>query len=88
MAGNVILVLKAVVPESDSGRQLPTLTGSSAFWIEYLSRIIFFGEASLHRVHKVYVAHYHIERNHQDVDNRLPESFATVPPPLPVCLVF
>jgi hypothetical protein len=35
--------------------------------------MILFGEASLRRVPGEYAAHYHIERNHQGVDNRLQE---------------
>ena len=38
---------------------------------ECLNRMILFGEVSLHRVLREYVAHYHIERNHQGVGNRL-----------------
>ena len=36
-----------------------------------LSRIIFFGEQSLRRAITDFVAHYHHERNHQGLDNRL-----------------
>ena len=35
--------------------------------------MILFGEASLRRALTEYVAHYHAERNHQGVDNRLLE---------------
>jgi len=38
---------------------------------EYLSRMIFFGEDSLHRTVKEFVAHYHAERNHQSLGNRI-----------------
>ncbi len=38
---------------------------------ECLDRMILFGEASLRRVLREYVAHYHVERNHQGVGNRL-----------------
>ena len=38
---------------------------------ECLQRMIFFGEASLHRALREYVVHYHRERNHQGLDNRL-----------------
>jgi transposase InsO family protein len=37
---------------------------------ECLERMIFFGEASLHRALREYVVHYHRERNHQGLDNR------------------
>ena len=35
--------------------------------------MILFGEASLRRVLREYVTHYHAERNHQGVGNRLLE---------------
>jgi len=38
---------------------------------ECLDRMILFGEASLRRALREYVAHYHSERNHQGVGNRL-----------------
>jgi putative transposase len=38
---------------------------------ECLNRLIFFGEASLRRALREYIAHYHHERNHQGVDNAL-----------------
>ena len=40
---------------------------------EYLNRMIFFGERSLRRATREYTAHYHRERNHQGIDNRLIE---------------
>ena len=36
-----------------------------------LNRIIFFGEQSLRRAISEFVMHYHQERNHQGLDNRL-----------------
>jgi len=45
---------------------------------ECLGRMILFGEASLRRALREYVAHYHAERNHQGVGNRLLEPLATV----------
>lgn len=38
---------------------------------ERLSRIIFFGQASLRHAVKHYMAHDHLERNHQGLGNRL-----------------
>ena len=35
--------------------------------------MIFFGEKSLHRAVDAYIAHYHAERNHQGLDNRIIE---------------
>ena len=35
--------------------------------------MIFFGEAMLRRAVRSYVSHYHEERNHQGLDNRLIE---------------
>ena len=43
---------------------------------ECLDRMILFGEASLRRVLREYVSHYHTERNHQGVGNRLLEPYA------------
>jgi transposase InsO family protein len=45
---------------------------------ECLDRMILFGEASLRRALREYVAHYHTERNHQGVGNRLLAPLATV----------
>jgi hypothetical protein len=39
--------------------------------------MILFGEASLRRALTEYVAHYHSERNHQGVGNRLLEPLTT-----------
>jgi putative transposase len=41
---------------------------------ECLDRMILFGKASLRRALREYLAHYHTERNHQGVGNRLRES--------------
>ena len=38
---------------------------------ECLNRIIFIGQASLRRAVAEYVEHYHGERNHHPIDNRL-----------------
>ncbi len=40
---------------------------------ECLSRVVFFGERSLRKATREYAAHYHRERNHQGLDNRLIE---------------
>jgi putative transposase len=40
---------------------------------ECLTRMIFFGERSLRRATREYAAHYHRERNHPGIDNRLIE---------------
>jgi transposase InsO family protein len=40
---------------------------------ECMSRMIFFGERSLRKVTREYAAHYHMERNHQGLDNQLIE---------------
>ena len=45
---------------------------------ECLERMIFFGEASLRRAVVQYLAHYHRERNHQGLNNRLIELATTV----------
>ncbi len=40
---------------------------------ECLSRMIFFGEKSLRRTVNAYLEHYHAERNHQGLDNKIIE---------------
>ena len=40
---------------------------------ECLSRMIFFGERSLRKATRQFAAHYHTERNHQGLSNRLIE---------------
>lgn len=40
---------------------------------EALSRLIFFGEDSLRRAVREFLEHYHLERNHQGLDNRVIE---------------
>ena len=46
---------------------------------ECMDRMIFFGEASLCRALEAYVAHYHGERNHQGLGNRLIDTPGTHP---------
>jgi len=45
---------------------------------ECLDRMILFGEASLRRALRQYIAHYHSERNHHGVGNRLLQPLAKV----------
>ena len=45
---------------------------------ECLDRMILFGEAPLRRVLREYDSHYHTERNHQGLGNRLLKPLATV----------
>jgi putative transposase len=40
---------------------------------ECLSRMIFFGSASLQHAVQQFMVHYHSERNHQGLENRLPQ---------------
>jgi putative transposase len=40
---------------------------------ESLEKMIFFGETSLRRAANSYLKHYHAERNHQGVANRILE---------------
>ena len=40
---------------------------------ECLERMIFFGENSLRRAITAYLEHYHLERNHQGLDNQIIE---------------
>jgi transposase InsO family protein len=56
--------------------QSPNLNAYAERWVrsvkeECLSRLILFGEASLHHALTQYVAHFHHERNHQGKDNAL-----------------
>src|SRR2546427_3388642 len=46
---------------------------------ECLNRMIFIGQASLRRAVAEYVEHYHAERNHQGLENRLIHARAAVP---------
>ena len=48
---------------------------------ECLSRMRFFGPASLQHAVRQFMAHYHTERNHQGLENRLPQpgSIAALP---------
>jgi transposase InsO family protein len=46
---------------------------------ECLNRMIFVGQASLRRAIGEFIAHYHMERNHQGVENRLLQPGATLP---------
>jgi transposase InsO family protein len=45
---------------------------------ECLNRMIFFGQASLRRAIAQYVSHYHCERNHQGLGNRLLQPIADI----------
>jgi putative transposase len=54
----------------------PNLNAYSERWVrsakeECLSKLILFGERSLRRAMREYVAHYHAERNHQGKSNVL-----------------
>ena len=40
---------------------------------ECLSRMIFFGQASLQHALRQFMMHYHAERNHQGLENRIPQ---------------
>jgi putative transposase len=45
---------------------------------ECLDRLIFFGELSLRRAVRQFLEHYHAERNHQGLGNRLINAGAEV----------
>ncbi|MFQ5844530.1 MAG: integrase core domain-containing protein, partial [Planctomycetota bacterium] len=56
----------------------PNLNAFAERWVrsvkeECLSRLMLVGEWSLRRALEEYVAHYHHERNHQGLDNTIPE---------------
>jgi putative transposase len=64
-----------VTPVRLSARS-PNLNAYAERWVksvkdECLSKLILFGEASLRRALREYVAHYHTERNHQGENNVL-----------------
>ena len=46
---------------------------------ECLNRLIFIGQASLRRAVVEYMEHYHAERNHQGLQNRLIHARTVVP---------
>ena len=46
-----------------------------------LERLVLIGEGSRRRAGREFVAHYHHERNHQGLDNRLILPLSTAPPP-------
>ena len=65
----------------------PNLNAFAETWVrsvkqERLSKLILFSEASLKRVLTTYIAHYHVERNHQGKHNLLlfPTPADTSPP--------
>ena len=49
-----------------------------------LERMMLIGESSLRRSVREFVAHYHHERNHQGLGNRLIHPLSTLPPHGPV----
>jgi len=51
---------------------------------ECLNRMIFFGRAPLQHAVSQFMAHYHTERNHQGIENRLVQPALTIAPCLPV----
>ena len=65
-------------------RRSPNLNAFAERWvksikIECLDRLILFGERSLRYAIRNYLAHYHGERNHQGLDNRLIENDGRLP---------
>jgi putative transposase len=59
-----------------TARRAPNMNTFAARFVrtiqdECLSRIVFFGEAMLRRALTEFLAHYHAERNHEGVENRL-----------------
>jgi putative transposase len=45
---------------------------------EWVDRLIFFGESALRQAVRQFLEHYHAERNHQGLDNRLIDAGAEV----------
>ena len=54
---------------------------------ECLDRMIFFGEDSLRRAVREYLAHYHAERNHQGLGNAIVAPLPAPPRPSGACAV-
>jgi len=57
--------------------QSPNLNAHAELWVrsvkeECLSKLILFGRQGLEHALREYVAHYHEERNHQGLENRIP----------------
>ena len=71
-------LLKLTVPVVQLPPRSPNLNAYAERFVrsikdECLNRMIFFGERSLRKATREYAAHYHRERNHQGLDNRLIE---------------
>ena len=63
---------KRSVFRRDLRTSLHTFSAScGAFKEECLGRIVFFGESSSRNAVREFVVHYHAERNHQGLENRL-----------------
>ena len=58
--------------EPDEKKQI-NLLASKLLKEEWLGRMIFFGERSLHRAIREYAEHYHVERPHRGIGNRVIE---------------
>ena len=64
----------------------PNLNASTARFVRTikascLERMVLIGKGSRRRAVREFVAHYHYERNHQGLDNRLILPLSTAPPP-------
>jgi len=57
-------------PEANSKKSMPR-NAERKLKEECLERMIFFGEASLRNAVREFLAHYHGERNHQGMGNRI-----------------
>ena len=71
---------------SDSPSRAPTLNAYTERFVRTikascLERMVLIGEGSRRRAVRQFVAHYHHERNHQGLDNRLILPLSTAPPP-------
>ncbi len=68
--------IKDDLPMSDPGTATPNLNAHAERFVrtikeDCLERMIFFGEDALRQAVQEFVAHYHLERNHQGLGNRL-----------------
>ena len=76
IALSIVLLVSAIVPAdgAEKSKQETRVIVERYFRSlkdECLLRMIFFGEKSLHRAVTTYLEHYHAERNHQALNNRI-----------------
>ena len=68
-----IVLPEGVRRELNDGEEISLVPGLHRLRSECLDRLIFFGDRSLRNACREYLSHYHGERNHQGLGNRLIE---------------